>query len=310
MHSLLAFFAPMRPVLFLKSGSTFPAAIKRSRTPSYPNRSRPLRPSPRASAPSDVPTRDAASPVTPSAPLSAKTAFAFGAVASAFGSLIGAGGGVMLTPLLVWRGVPQRRAHATSAILVFFVAMVSSARYVSSAAANLPAAALLTVPALLTAPLGAKQTARMPARTLRRVFGAFLLCVSLLIPTAPRVVAACGGAVSQAWFVPIGAMTGFVSGLFGVGGGTINVPTLLMAGLSQRVAQGTAMVAMVLPSLRASLTHLQLGSVAMELVVPLVIGALLGGFVGSSVAVRVPEGILRGVCCFSLACISLRYLRG
>ena len=103
-------------------------------------------------------------------------------------------------------------------------------------------------------------------------------------------------------------LSGFLSGLLGIGGGTINVPTLVLLGFSQTVAQGTALMAMVFPSIRGAYTHFKLGHVRTERLPGLVAGALLGGFLGASTALRLQEGTLRVVCSGIFAMIGVKYL--
>ncbi len=58
-------------------------------------------------------------------------------------------------------------------------------------------------------------------------------------------------------FVVLGALCGFLGGLFGIGGATLAIPTLGIAfGMSQQLAQGTA-VAMALPNVLIGLARYQ-----------------------------------------------------
>lgn len=87
------------------------------------------------------------------------------------------------------------------------------------------------------------------------------------------------------------------------------MPTLvLVAGFSQKVAQGTALLAMIIPTARASQAHLKLQHVALPLLPGLIAGAVAGGFLGANIALNVPEVTLRLICSFIFACIGLRYL--
>ncbi|KAI0566466.1 Sulfite exporter TauE/SafE [Gracilaria domingensis] len=239
--------------------------------------------------------------------LSLPTAFFFALVASSLGALVGAGGGMFLTPLLVSRRVSQRQAHGTSMLMICAVSLISSVKYLTAASANVPAAALLALPALFTAPIGASLTASLQMKNLRRAFGSFLLLVSVSIPLLPRILTT-GLSLSTWWLLPVGACTGLISGLLGVGGGSINVPTLVLVGFAQRMAQGTALLAMILPSIRACFTHMRLGNVLTNLFIPLLCGALLGGAFGASVAVMLPETTLRIVCSIFLLFLSFRFL--
>lgn len=236
-----------------------------------------------------------------------------GLTASTLGSLVGAGGGVVLTPLLTaTAGLRQQEAHGTSLCVVAATAVISAARYGLSAAADPSAAVALAAAALFTAPVGARASARTDAGRLKRFFGAFLIAVSGLIPALPYISGGdieLHGVVRAGVLLGLGAVTGFLSGLLGIGGGTINVPALgVLAGFPQALAQGTAMLAMILPSLRGAFAHIRLKHVAVNMLPGLFVGAITGGFLGSSVALSLPERTLRVVCSIIFAAIGVRYM--
>jgi uncharacterized membrane protein YfcA len=93
--------------------------------------------------------------------------------------------------------------------------------------------------------------------------------------------------------VALGLVAGVVSGLLGVGGGLLFVPTLLALGLSQRSAEATSLLA-ILPTVAAGAWSQQrYGNVRWR--AALVIGvASIGGVIGGVlVAEALPEVALR-----------------
>ena len=108
----------------------------------------------------------------------------------------------------------------------------------------------------------------------------------------------------------LGAFTGFLSGMMGVGGGTIMVPAMvLLLGMPQHTAQGTSLLAMVPASLVGAHTHLRLGNVDQDLALGLVPGVLVGTFLGGELAHVLPEGALRLVFAAVLVWTGWRYAR-
>lgn len=108
----------------------------------------------------------------------------------------------------------------------------------------------------------------------------------------------------------VGALSGFLSGLLGIGGGTLNVPVLvLIVGYQQHVAQGTALMAMVVPCLRGAWTHFRLGHVHVQLLPALIVGALIGGYFGAHIALGIHESALQAVCAVTFAVMGVKYLR-
>lgn len=241
--------------------------------------------------------------------------FVIGAIGSAVGSLIGAGGGVAMTPLLTFLvGLSQHQAHGTALCVVSVTAAVGALRYNAAKQLALPAAAFLASTALITSPLGARAASRLPAKRLQFYFGLFLIIVSFLIPIMPRVLISTPGLLlsvkkQRVVMMAVGSLTGFLSGLLGIGGGTVMVPALvLLAAQSQKLAQGTALCAMIIPSLLGSLTHFRLGNVVLPILPGLALGAILGGLAGSGLALHLQERALRLVCCSIFLLIGGRYV--
>jgi len=242
-------------------------------------------------------------------------AFFAGLFAGAFGALLGLGGGVLLVPLLAGPlGLSQHEAHGTSLVAVSLTAVVGSLAYALGGAVDWKAAAWLAATAMVAARYGARATRRLSRRALRRIFGLFLLVFALLLPfkhRLPHVRAGGAGALSWAILLFAGGLAGFLSGLLGVGGGTVMVPALVLGGgLDQHLAQGTSLAAMVVPSLVGAYTHWTLGHVRRDVVPGLLLGVAVGAFLGGQVALGIPEATLRTLFAVILVWMGLRYLRG
>jgi uncharacterized membrane protein YfcA len=107
-----------------------------------------------------------------------------------------------------------------------------------------------------------------------------------------------------------GVFAGFVSGMMGVGGGVIMVPPMVMlAGMSQHMAQGTSLLAMVPIGLTGALTHYKLGNVHMHVAGGLVAGAIIGGYLGGTIANILPETYLLLLFLLMAVWMGIRYLR-
>lgn len=90
---------------------------------------------------------------------------------------------------------------------------------------------------------------------------------------------------------------GLASGLFGVGGGVLLVPMLVIIfGYDQHTAQGTSLVAMVPPTgLLAFLNYAAAGEVNWTAGLWIMPGVFLGALAGSRLATRIPTNSLRRV---------------
>jgi hypothetical protein len=92
----------------------------------------------------------------------------------------------------------------------------------------------------------------------------------------------------------LGAIFGFLGGMFGIGGGIVAIPVLGLAfGMSEQVAQGTALV-MVTPNVMIGLwRYHRHGSLNLRYALTLAIAAVPCTYVGAHIATRLPSTPLR-----------------
>ncbi len=230
---------------------------------------------------------------------------ALGLAAGFAGGLLGIGGGVVIVPgLVLIMGLSQHRAHGTSLFSALFLAVVGFARYTLDGNISLPIAAGIAAGGVLGAVLGAKAAGAMRSVTLRWVFAGFLVLVSArMVMTGLNSSLHSGGAVpllaanSAAYWAGVvvtGLVTGFVSGLFGVGGGTVMIPAMvLVLGVPQIIAQGISLAAMIPTAVSGVITHTRLGNVDFEVGKWTAVGAALGAVLGASVAARLENNVLQ-----------------
>lgn len=92
-------------------------------------------------------------------------------------------------------------------------------------------------------------------------------------------------------------VVGVASGLFGIGGGVLLVPLLvLLHFFGQHRAQGTSLIALVPPTgLLAFLAYYRAGAVDIRTGLLIIPGVVIGGIIGSKVAVALPAAKMRRV---------------
>jgi hypothetical protein len=92
-----------------------------------------------------------------------------------------------------------------------------------------------------------------------------------------------------------GLAAGILSGLFGIGGATIIIPSLIyFFKMSQHMAQGTALAVLLPPiGLLATYKYWQAGNVNFKYALIIAAAFLIGGFIGAVIAQPLPEAILR-----------------
>jgi uncharacterized membrane protein YfcA len=90
----------------------------------------------------------------------------------------------------------------------------------------------------------------------------------------------------------LGLAAGFLSGLFGVGGGIIVVPALLLLGIDQRLAAGTSVAAILPTSIVGAIGYAISGNVDWLAGALLAVGVVVGAQVGSYLLAKLPTGVL------------------
>lgn len=105
--------------------------------------------------------------------------------------LVGAGGGFITVPFLIWRGTAIHNAVATSAVMGFPIALAGSLSNIyngwnlhdlpsgSLGYIYLPALVFVAGASIFSAPLGAKTAHNMPVQRLRSIFAYMLLILAL-----------------------------------------------------------------------------------------------------------------------------------
>jgi uncharacterized protein len=109
--------------------------------------------------------------------------------------------------------------------------------------------------------------------------------------------------------VVVGVVGGLLSGAFGVGGGIIMVPLLItLAGMDQRRASATSLVAIMPTAIAGSITYLVAGRVDWIAAGLLAIGGIVGGWLGAMLLRRIPLGWLRWLFIAFLLLVAVRML--
>jgi hypothetical protein len=94
--------------------------------------------------------------------------------------------------------------------------------------------------------------------------------------------------------VAIGLVGGVTSGLFGVGGGIIMVPALVMLmQTDQKVAIATSLAVIVPTTLTSSILNQSFGRIDWRLVAALAIPAIIGGLASTWFKEQIPSEILK-----------------
>lgn len=98
-----------------------------------------------------------------------------GFAAGILNGLLGAGGGMVIVPMLEKSGLKPAESHATSIAIIVPLCILSAAIYLQGKSISFTDALPYIPAGLIGAFAGAKTLPHIPGRLLRRIFGAFML---------------------------------------------------------------------------------------------------------------------------------------
>ncbi len=218
---------------------------------------------------------------------------------------MGVGGGVILVPAMVYLlRMDQHTAQGTSLFLQLPpLGLGALVTYWKKGQVDLNAGLICALGFLLGGYFGSKFAIGASPKHLHEMFGMFLIVAAALLWYSPHsfqmpqekgnsefpmrlfliLLMACG--------------VGVAGGLFGVGGGVLLVPLLVVIfGFEQHRAQGTSLVALVPPTgLLAFLNYSHAGKVDWTVGLWIIPGVFFGGMAGSKLAERLSSNRLRRV---------------
>jgi len=240
--------------------------------------------------------------------------FLIGLTAGAFGGLVGLGGGALMIPMMVGLlKLTQHKAHGTSLVALVFTGLAGAFTYAVNSRVDLTAALILAVAALWPARFGAQCCRLLPEIRLKRFFGGFQILMAVLLLAKPflsPMAIPLTGWAKVAALLATGAVTGFISGLMGIGGGAIMIAAMvLLVGYGQHIAQGSALLAMVPAGAVGAYTHWRLKNVESPLLKGLIPGIIVGTSTGAAIAQFLPEMALRLVFALVLIWMGIRQIR-
>ncbi|MCE3276380.1 MAG: hypothetical protein K0R13_2235 [Propionibacteriaceae bacterium] len=221
----------------------------------------------------------------------------FGTLIGLLLGLVGGGGSILTVPILVYViGQDVHAATATSLVIVGLTALSGAVPHARAGRVALPTAAVFGGAGVLGAFAGAWLNARVEGPLMLFLFGILMLVVAARMAFGRTSLTAVQDVPRSGLHPPVlvaglgvGAMTGF----FGVGGGFLIVPALVLAvGFPMRLAVGTSLVVIAINSGAGVLAHLRTGGFDLAVALLFVIGGFAGGSLGGHFAGRIDEGKL------------------
>jgi uncharacterized membrane protein YfcA len=253
-----------------------------------------------------------------------------GAVLAGFlGSLTGLGGGVVIVPLLALVfGVNVHYAIGASLVSVIATSSGAAAAYVKEGFSNIRVGMFMETATTSGALAGAFLTVMMPGGSIAVIFGVVLLISAYLSSRPPRKDGSAnipdplatklrldasfptpqGPSHYQVHHVPFGFglmfVAGILSGLLGIGSGAFKVLAMdQIMRIPFKVSTTTSNFMIGVTAAASAGVYLRRGYIDPGLAMPVVLGVLLGSYLGTRVLVAAPTRILRIV--FGLVILAL-----
>lgn len=233
-----------------------------------------------------------------------------GLAAGVLSGLFGVGGGIVMTPgLTALRGLPPIVAVATPLPVILPTAAVGAFTYHRAGEVDMRAAAWISLTGAVASAAGALLTEAVNARWLLVVTAGLLAWQSIQILRGRSRPAGVEERPLHAWTLAlVGVVAGILSGLLGIGGGTIIVPALAgMLGVPLKRALGTSLVAVVVLVIPGTIVHTVLGNIDWAAALFLMIGSLPGARLGATIALGTKERTLRLMVGSFLALVAIVY---
>ena len=258
-----------------------------------------------------------------------------GLVLGAFGTLIGAGGGFVLVPvlLLLYPQATPETITAISLAVVFFNALSGSWAYGRMRYIDYRSGLLFAAAAVPGAVLGALTTDYIPRRWFNAAFGLLMTAAAVYLffyrisesrsslqadgqtPAERRIKKNSSGhtiSYSRKLGMGLSLVVGYVSSLLGIGGGIIHVPALVrLLHFPVHVATATSHFILVFMALTGTIVHIATGSFSqggVRRTICLSIGVLIGAQVGAAISARVHGKWILRILAIALAFVSIRLL--
>ncbi|WP_242674410.1 sulfite exporter TauE/SafE family protein [Marinobacter halodurans] len=250
-----------------------------------------------------------------------------GAFAGALAGLFGIGGGLVIVPVLIFsfglQGLdPAIAAHlavGTSLATIVFTSISSVRSHHRRSAVDWPVFRSMAVGIVIGAMVGAWTASLLSGAALELIIGVFVILVGLkmLFDVKPKPGRAVPG---KPGLVAAGSGIGWVSAIFGIGGGTLTVPFLSWCNVRMQRAVGTSSACGLPIAVAGALTNIatgwrvptlpeySLGFIYLPALIGIVATSVLFARVGAALAHRLDAMLLKRIFAMVLLVVGVRFL--
>ncbi len=234
-----------------------------------------------------------------------------GLAAGTIGALMGLGGGIIVVPALLYFStytnllgeITPQVAVGTSLLIMIFTGLSSTLSYMKHKTVDYKSGMIFFIGSGPGGIVGAYVNKALDMTSFNIYFGVFIIIISIVLMVRGKlkpVTLSVNGGVKRTFtdlhgetfqygYQPVIAIiisfiVGFCSGIFGIGGGSLMVPAMILIFLfPPHVAVATSMFMIFLSAIVSSITHISLGNVNWMFALALVPGAWIGAKLGAFV---------------------------
>lgn len=259
--------------------------------------------------------------------------FFIGIIAGTIGSLVGLGGGIIIVPALLFlqslgilgHSLEHQNIVAISLMAIIFTSLSSSISNYRNNKIDIKSGLIFFIgvgPAVI---LGTIASEYIDERQFYILFGLLMFLTTYLITIKDKIkpvklkcnmIRHCefdGLQYEYSYNIYLGiiisAVAGFIAGLFGIGGGSIFVPMMLILfKFPIQVATATSMFIILMLSIVGSISHIFLGNIIISYVIFIGIGAYIGGAIGPIISSRVSSKTLINILKLVIVIIAIQMI--
>ena len=219
-----------------------------------------------------------------------------GFVAGVLGSIIGLGGGIIVVPVLTFFGFSPTLSASSSLFAAFSNASASTISYARQKRIDYSIGLKLGLICIPGTILGAIISSDISPSQFKILFAAILVISGIYIFLKRKITSSKKNTSTPLMLLVITAsfFAGIISSLFGIGGGIVFVPLMVIAlSVSMRQAAPTSQFILLFASFSGLVVHSFLGHAEFDLALFLAIGAFVGGLVGARLSIGIEEKWLK-----------------
>lgn len=226
---------------------------------------------------------------------------------------IAGGGGLISLPAYMITGIPVHAAFGCNKFSAGIGTLVSTVRFYHNGKIHVRSAVISALLSLVGAVIGSKINLLISKILLKKLFVLLLPVIAILVLfgsnhtkmretmlEGKRLYFTCG---------LIGLLVGLYDGLIGPGTGTFFIIAFTaFVGFDYVTASGNAKVANLASNLSSLVVYLMAGKVYFALAVPATVCSILGGWIGSGMAIQKGSKFIKGILIFVLVGIVLKLI--